>query len=807
MVELQDGGLLFAGVNLMMTTPDPTYGYRIRVMHGDTEFGDPDAVISEIQSQLQDGDLQRVDRYGNRTAVLDVRIDAPGSAIPGAAVAAGQAAVELAAGFTGWAELQWTSRMSAAETSVMEMTSAIVGKKLDTSRENNDGTRIIKITIGARPFVRPTTKDTFSAPATIGSTTTSVDTGSATTGWSMLSTAPAALTNVETNPDFATNVTGYSAGGGTGSITATTDSGRSVAQVNTSGTGAAFNGRSYINGPLHTVTAGRSMVIGSIQQTGAFSPYMTIGALVRWYSDTAGTTQVGSDVVLTATGGNYVTRTWSLTVPAGVVRARVYRFQQNLSSTSSSPWYLDKQWTILSDSGVSSYFDGATANTTALTYAWTGTAGNSTSTATWTAPALAVVSGAVQGTVYGRASASIRRNNTGITSAAMATLTYIRIRGTATASATGQITIADNGGPALTPTSYSYNATTGAFDILIQRAAGFTNLDVTFTDTSGTISTTSGVFVAVDQIDITDNPFATGKVQTRQITIGGSQRTELSLSILGLDAAGTTPVGLGDQILIHTAAKGTDARAKFLACRAASGLGGTPESTFVSGQYNILSTTATPTNFPFPASTLVPGNYLTVARIFIATAGNKTLSFRAFVDPSTGDNVYDPPGGTAWKTAPVLVGTTGWPAIANGGRGTLPLGLLRLPPADFEDTGATLTIQLAVDTASSVYVDDIYLCNVDVGQTSLIRGDISGGYYSAIRLDAATLDNPAPSAWVGVANGTMISDPTRLLAFEQHQASPGILQASSVTPNCATSRLAGSFYRHYGHDVAPKAGA
>jgi hypothetical protein len=526
--------------------------------------------------------------------------------------------------------------------------------------------------------------------------------------------------------------------------------------------------------------------------------------LVRFYSDTAGTVQVGGDWdTAFASGNTWATRTFTTpAAPATAVRMRIFPYGNSSNNGLGSPdvWYLDAVLVAAGAPGF--YFDGSKTSTTAITYTWDGTASNSTSTATWTAPALAVVSGGVQGTVYGRASASIRRTG----AVTMTSLTYMRIRGTASAFSDGLVTVADNGGGAVTPASYSYNATTGAYDILIRRPTGFTTVDVTFARTGGTVSTTSGLFVNVDQIDITDNPFSTGKVQSRQVQILGSQRTELSLSVLGLDAAGTTPVALGEQVLVHTAAAGSDGRAKFLACRSASGLTGTSDAGATSGQFNTLSTTATPTNFTFPASALLKGNYLAYVRVRCATVGTSDLSYRAFIDPTVGDNVFDPR--TGWKTAPLTVVASGaaWPQV-NQATGSplspwvmIPLGLLRLPPADIEDSAATITVQIA-RASVAVDVDDIFLLNDDIGQTSILLTGLASGSYSAVRLDAATVDASQASAWVGAANGTMLADAARWIG-EQHTAANGLLQVSTVTPGCSTSRVSADYFpRSHTHVV------
>jgi hypothetical protein len=793
------GELTLSGLNLLMKTSDPVTGARIHALGDDMTLGDPEAVIATFQSQLQDGDLENHSRDGNREAKIPLVIDAPDAGSPGDALAGMAAALDAACRFDGWTELVYTSPLDGSEPSVYEVTSASVSATFDDRAEIQQGCRYVTLTLHARPFARPADPISIDAPAAVGSTTTSVDSGSATTGWSMLSTAPSAITNLVTDPAFVVGITGWSAGAGTTAVTWNSPYVSSALNIQGSNSG----GNAYATSPRYTVVAGTRYYFGLTHITSGYS----CGFLYRWYN--ASDVQIGPDASVAGTVSGSRAFSANAVAPAGATGFRIFPFITKVFSSGLGQWFgtggVDNVYVTDGDLG---FFYGATTDTAVINYAWTGTVNASTSTATWTAPALAVVSGGVQATVYGRASASDRRNNTGITSAAMATVPYIRIRGTASAFSDGQITIADNGGVALATTSYSYNSTTGAYDILIKRAAGFANLDITFARTGGAVSTTSGVFVNVDQIDITDNPFASAKVQTRQVTIYGSQRTELSLSVLGLDAAGTTPVGLGEQILVHTASAGSDGRAKFLACRSASGLAGTADATAVSGVFNALSTTATPTNFAFAASALLSGNYLAVARGRSATVGANTLSFRAFIDPTVGDNAFDPR--TGWKTAPLTVVASGalWPQVnqASGSPASpwalIPLGMLRLPPADIEDAGATITVQLARG-ANAVDVDEVFLLNADadVGQASILLTGLTSGSYSAVRLDAATVDSPQATAWVGAANGTMLADAARWIG-EQHAAAPGLLQISTVTPGCATSRVSARYYPRFHTHVA-----
>lgn len=484
-------------------------------------------------------------------------------------------------------------------------------------------------------------------------------------------------------------------------------------------------------------------------------------------------------------------------MPAAATQFRLFPFARKVYS-DFTVWNFDRAFVIeITDENPNpDFFDGNTPDTAAITYAWTGTANNSTSTATWTAPALAVVDGAVRGTVYGRATASIRRTGT----IDMSELPYLRITGTATAAADGQVSVADDGSVPISPLSYSYNGATGAYEIVVKRPEGFTNLGVTFTRNSGAVSTTGGIFVAVDSIEITDAPFGTGRVQTRQVPVYGSQRTEVSIDVRGLDTDGTTPVGLGAQVLVCTSAAGDDGRAKSLAVRAASTVSVSPtsDSAATSGSYNPLATIASgnyPT-FELDSSALLPGTFDVYASIYAVTAATHTVSLRADLDHG-----LDAVRVGDWQDTIVTAVSSGavWPQILEDVYRLMPVGEVTVG-----EDGGILSLSLASASTTNMRVDDLFLLHRTASQVSLINTASSSGSLSRVRLDAATVTRPRPSAWVGQVGGAMMDAALagRCQAFAQHQAEPGLLQFFTVTPGCSTSRVSATYYERFAHDAA-----
>ncbi|GAB7004412.1 hypothetical protein JCM18899A_18850 [Nocardioides sp. AN3] len=625
MVVLQDPGLNLNGFDAMMNEPNPDEGWRAYAFSSadGTDFGDPEVVITAIASQLADGDLENIDRYGNREATFYIGFTAEGwPDEPGAAIALGQQALELALRFKGWAPLTWVDPLAGAETSVMEMTSATVSKEFDDEVEIFDGMRVVKVTVHARPFVRPTDEIVFEAPPAPGSTPpadVTIDSGSSTTGWS--------------------------GGGNTGT-------------VNTVG-------------------------------LGGFDPFL-----------------------------------------AGTVYAACVRNGPPVIPFS----FATRSLAIVADT---------------------------------TRPFLRI-----EGKVR------YRNDATG----------HFGFAGTITVSATSPA-----GGSAVTLVNLAHDQTTGVFTALVQQDADIASLTIRLDTPTFFQTGRSTLWVAIDSIDQTaggDGVF-TGKVQSRQVQIFGSQRTEVSLAVLGLDDT-DTPVALGPQTLVHTASAGTDGRAKFLGCRAASGLTGTTDAAATTGAKNTLSTTASPTVFTFPVGALLPGEFDVFVNVK-GTAATRTLSYAATLDGAGSLDASDPVAG--WYTAQVAV-VTGYRIV--------PLGVLMLPPADIEDPDATISVKIAADAA--VDLDEIWLAHRESGQVTLLDTNDSG--ISAVRLDAATVDAPAPSAWVGVATtdgtGAMMAAGARIQAFDQHMAEPGLLQISTVTPGCSTSRVSGRYFPRNGHDVAPR---
>lgn len=813
-VALQTPALSLSGLDLLGQVIDPTYGFKISALGDNLQPGDPEAIIASIQSQLQDGDLERIDRYGNRSATIPLVIEAPNSAIPGDAIAHGQQALDAACAkaspLTGWTTMQWLAPLAGAQVSVMDVVSATVSKTFDDLAELEQGCRYVTLTIHARPFVRPINPVTIAAQAVVGSTTTTVDDGTSLTNWSLLTAQPANGTNLVVNPNFEVNAANWSAYAGSPTIARVANPGIPPKPSYLGSYCLQVSGGS----PVSTVRNTQMPVTAGTTYFAAWSSDIVTSASVSWYSDAGGTTLISGTTAVNTPGSGWQLGTFAATAPTGAVSARLVISQVTTGPTS---WYLDSVefaavWpgtsaqvgTGGSDSGYSYYFDGDSVDTTAVTYAWTGTAGASTSTATVTTRTLAVVSGTVKGTLYSSDVASIRRTG----AVTMSSLPYMKIVGTATINGTAgtgnnlAVSVADGGTP-VSVISSSINPATGDFSILLNRPAGFaTSIDITAT-WYGASSVNDVTTVAVDAITITDNPYGSAAIQTQTITVSGSQRTDVSLLLRGQDASGANPVNIGNEVLVYTAASGADGRATFGELRALTGAtGANSDATAVSGGYDTLATAASGgTSYSFKASKLFPGNNLVFARVQVASAvTGDTLSFFAIEAPGIAINgaanvtTRDPR--TGWRTATFTSVNSGatWPTININTWTLIPLGMLRLPPGDVQDPSASITVAIGSGTAT-VKLDTLLFCNADVGQASLVTTNTGFGNCSTVRLDAATLTSPQALCWVGRGPGTNLYSSGTFDSTTDSWASAGSVTATvarttaSPTPHDGAGEL------------------
>lgn len=171
------------------------------------------------------------------------------------------------------------------------------------------------------------------------------------------------ITNLSTNPSFETNTTGWSTAGGAALSRVTTDSYSGSASGSLVSNGALQYAYQSIACTINTPYVARCYVKGSLGTS------VVIEAVENSVS------LGGVSIVLT--GG------WDLlSLPSFTTDGTHTTFDIRIYPTSADTVKVDAVMVQLTSGALSTYFDGSTADTTTHIYAWTGTAHNSTSTAT-----------------------------------------------------------------------------------------------------------------------------------------------------------------------------------------------------------------------------------------------------------------------------------------------------------------------------------------------------------------------------------------------------------------------------------------
>lgn len=629
------------------------------------------------------------------------------------------------------------------------------------------------VTVRALPYPKSSTPVEVSALAAGTGTSASVDDGLSATGWSITDT-PVVRTNLVPNGSFETGggTTGWTTGSGTSGIGVAGGGGTDGVNrlvVTASGT----QPRSYINSSKMPCTAGLPYATQLQMRTFVGTGHRE-GVLVRFYNSSGA--QI-LDVVHTASATNdtWVKRSWVDTAPAGAVEVSLHPFYETTSGANivaGRDWSIDAVM-VEQSATVGTYFNGATTDTATVTYDWSGTAHNSTSTGTYS-QTLAVASGAVQATRYGANVVTLRR--TGAVSPGATP--YLRLNGTvlwdvAAPKTTGLTLAFKIDGTTVAPALLTITGST--WSAVIYRPANFTTLDVTAT--AATATAENGVRVAVDQITRADRAVdSTGRQTQRIIPVYGSMRTEASIEVLGLDAAGTAAVALGAQTLVYAAPAAADgtAPAPDLRRYRSAGPTVTADTAMVSGARETLTTSSTgATTFTIPASQIPEGTYALYAKLAASAAGTFTVNWSATVATAFASHTLTGSGSVALTTAHQIV----------------PVGLpFTLPPAAL-DPAASGNVTFTVWVGSgTITLDEAWLFDIDAGQVSLV--DTSGGV-EMLRIDAATIDRPDPSYWIGSAltEANTINAGQRVQAFTQHLFPPGSVSVFTVTTSATTARV------------------
>jgi hypothetical protein len=188
---VNDARLTWGSTSLLPTTAEAdafrngTQAYLIEATADGTTWGNPEAVIAQVRSHLQDGSLAAVTSYDNREGVVQLRVTSKTYA----GLDAGGLALAKEQRVPGYSTLTWTPNVSLAVPTVFDVVYSTLAWQFDDMAEATLGDRPLRRTFAATfellPFGRDVAATTVQAtsppPATV--TTALVNAASSTTGW------------------------------------------------------------------------------------------------------------------------------------------------------------------------------------------------------------------------------------------------------------------------------------------------------------------------------------------------------------------------------------------------------------------------------------------------------------------------------------------------------------------------------------------------------------------------------------------------------------------------------------------------
>lgn len=317
------------------------------------------------------------------------------------------------------------------------------------------------------------------------------------------------------------------------------------------------------------------------------------------------------------------------------------------------------------------------------------------------------------------------------------------------------------------PMTYLINDILRTPDVVDGRIAWFdcTGMTINSVELIGTFTTASIGGASLLAYDLsrssapTDTGF-TGRESARQVPVAGVQRAPASLSI----ASATS--GLGDVLAFTRPAIDGLATPDLQAKRTSPG-GPTGDVDTVSGVRTALENQH---EFAIPADQVARGTHLLIVRIKTSSAVTRTLTWA-----------------TRWK-----MGSTTSGDVESGSMSTaldadtwtiVPVAFLDMVPGDPGPAGSAL-IRLKANAATEL--DEAWLFDVESGRLSIVTcGEGSpapGSVFSRLWLDAATLQRPAPSAWIGTEDDRSDQLFARQMeAFGAHEFKPPALSLFMVT--------------------------
>lgn len=156
--------------------------FTIQASADGTNWGNPDAIVTAVQSRLQDGSLAIVDSFGNREAPIFLRVVS--DSYDGLAL--GEAALVAESRVQGYNTLEWTPSEAFAVPTIFDVVYGLLTFDFDDYTETQIKRRFVA-RLTCLPFPRSATEviaRAVNTGETVVPTTTTISTGSSATGWS-----------------------------------------------------------------------------------------------------------------------------------------------------------------------------------------------------------------------------------------------------------------------------------------------------------------------------------------------------------------------------------------------------------------------------------------------------------------------------------------------------------------------------------------------------------------------------------------------------------------------------------------------
>lgn len=552
-------------------SPIGASGYIIEASSSDdgTTWGNPDAVVTSIQSQLLDGSLGKITSFENRAAEIAVRL----LAVDMDGLERGEAELMAEVYRDGWNQLVWTPAGSSNPT-VYD----VVYGDLQFTFDDLDELRCIRnYTLTLTCLPRPRSD----APVTVASlpvqpddpAVTVINDGSSATGWA---------------------------------TTGRKEVRRNLCPTPSMGTNASAQITGIVAGSPYTFMARFPPTSSS-----GFLNVTPTGYLNVAFQSASGNVIGGSHLLSAALSSSAVTTvSGKITAPTGATRVVITTSQSNGATRILAGVMVEKA------NSVGSYFDGNTPGA-----AWIGKAGSSQSV-TLTAATVAASGGSVSaGPVLG-ASADMT-----LTAAIDATTqNYVAVTGNVLFREGGTPSLANftltAGGVIYSP-ERATNDASGNFSAYFNVGDSLASMDFAATGVgiSGGFTT-----LKIDQAFTSDAVpvIGTTRQQARRLPVSGSARTQASLRVE------TTEAELGANTLVYSEEPQASGFQPPLRAYRIGGPAASTSADAVSGSTNALATSqASADHWGISASTIDPSTYSLYALVSAASATTVMLSWQA----------------------------------------------------------------------------------------------------------------------------------------------------------------------------------